>query len=78
MPRAGIVPVDEEANRSAWVPYVRVEDVEATLEKVVAGGGFAIVPPDPQLLDGNVAVFVDPNGGVTGIVKWDYEEGAAE
>ena len=76
MPRAGIVPVDEEANRSAWVPYVRVDDVEATLEKVVAGGGFAIVPPDQQLLDGNIAVFVDPNGGVTGIVKWDYEEAA--
>ena len=77
MPRAGIVPVDEEANRSAWVPYVRVENVEATLEKVVAGGGFAIVPPDPQLLDGNLAIFVDPNGGVTGIVKWGYDEEAA-
>lgn len=76
MARAGIVPVDEEANRSAWVPYVRVEDVEETLEKVVAGGGFAIIPPDPQLLDGNVAVFVDPNGGTTGIVKWDYEKEA--
>lgn len=77
MARAGIVPVDEEANRSAWVPYVRVEDVAATLEKVVAGGGFAIIPPDERLLNGNVAVFVDPNGGVTGILKWDYEKEAA-
>lgn len=74
MPRAGIVPVDEEANRSAWVPYVRVADVSETLDKVLAGGGFAIVPPDERLLDGNVAVFVDPNGGVTGIVRWDYTE----
>lgn len=74
MPRAGLVEVDEEANRSSWVPYVRVEDVEATLEKVEEGGGFAIVSPDPELLDGNVAVFVDPNGGVMGIVKWEYEE----
>lgn len=72
MPRAGIVGVDEEANRSAWVPYVRVDDVAATLEKVEAGGGFPIVPPDERLLDGNLAVFVDPNGGVTGIVSWDY------
>lgn len=77
MPRASIVPVDEEANRSAWVPYVRVADVAATLEKVVEGGGFAIVPPDEQVLGGNLAVFVDPHGGVTGIVKWDYEEEAA-
>lgn len=71
--RAGIVPVGEEANRSSWVPYVRVANVSATLEKVVARGGFAIVPPDEELLDGNLAVFVDPNGAVTGIVKWDYE-----
>ena len=73
-PRAGIVPVDEEANRSAWVPYVRVADVAATLEKVVEGGGFTIVPPDDELHDGNVAVFVDPNGAVTGIVKYEYAE----
>ena len=76
--RAGIVPVDEEANRSAWIPYVRVEDVAATLEKVIEGGGFAIVPPDERLRDGNVAVFVDPNGGVTGIVKWDYDAEAGK
>lgn len=76
--RAGIVPVDEEANRSAWVPYVKVADVDATLEKVVEGGGFAIIPPDDRLHDGNVAVFVDPNGGVTGIVKWDYDTKAGQ
>ena len=78
MPRAGIIPVDEEANRSAWVPYVRVEDVEATLEKVVAGGGFTIVAPDENLHDGNVAVFVDPNGGVTGIVRYEYAGEASQ
>lgn len=77
-PRAGIVPVDEEANRSAWIPYIRVENIEATMEKVVDGGGFAIVAPDKDLLDGNLAVFVDPNGGVTGIVKWTYESRVAQ
>jgi len=70
--RGGVVAVDEEANRTAWVPYIRVDDVAATLEKVVEGGGFAIVPPDERLLEGNLAVFVDPNGGVTGIIKWEY------
>jgi len=78
MPRAGIVPVDEEANRSAWVPYVRVDDVQATLDRAVDGGGFVIVAPDEAILDGNVAVFVDPNGAVIGIVKWDYEGGEGE
>lgn len=73
MPRAGLVPVDEEANRSAWVPYVRVADVQATLDRAVEGGGFVIVAPDPEILDGNLGVFVDPNGGVTGAVRWDYD-----
>ena len=77
MPRAGIVSVDDEANRSAWVPYVRVEDVDATLEKVVDGGGFAVVSPDPVLLGGNLAIFVDPNGAYVGILEWDYEAVAA-
>lgn len=72
MLRGGIVPVDEEANRSAWVPYVRVEDVQAALDRAVEGGGFVIVAPDPEILDGNLGIFVDPNGGVTGVVAWDY------
>ena len=70
--------MDEEANRAAWVPYLRVENVAATLEKVVEGGGFAIVAPDERILNGNVAVFVDPFGGVTGIVKWEYSEDAGQ
>jgi predicted enzyme related to lactoylglutathione lyase len=76
MPRAGIVPVDEEANRSAWVPYVRVTDVQATLDRAVEGGGFVIIAPDPAILNGNLGVFVDPNGGVTGAVRWDYDQEA--
>jgi len=75
--RAGIVPVGEDANRAAWVPYVRVENVDAVLEKVVEGGGFAIVEPHPDLLDGNLAIFVDPNGAVVGIVKWEETAGGA-
>lgn len=73
MPRAGLVPVGEEANRSAWVPYVRVTDVQAALDRAVDGGGFVIIAPDPALLGGNLGVFVDPNGGVTGVVRYDYE-----
>lgn len=72
MLRAGIVPVDQEANRSAWVPYVRVADVDAALARAVDGGGFIIVAPDPDILDGKLGVFVDPNGGVIGVVEWTY------
>ena len=57
---------------------MRVEDVQATLDKAVDGGGFVIVAPDPQILDGNLGIFVDPNGAVTGVVKWDYDNPPVE
>ena len=68
--RAGIVPRPEEANRSGWLPYIKVKDIAATLKKVEAAGGYIMVEPDKSLLDGNLAIFADPQGGIIGIVKW--------
>ncbi|WP_455221324.1 VOC family protein [Kaarinaea lacus] len=70
-PRAGIVPLPEDANRAGWLPYVRIADVNETLKKVTDAGGYIMVAPDNDLLDGNLAIFSDPQGGVLGIVKWD-------
>lgn len=69
--RAGIVPLPQDANRAGWLPYVRVADVNETLKKVTDAGGYIMVAPDEDLLDGNLAIFSDPQGGVLGIVKWD-------
>jgi predicted enzyme related to lactoylglutathione lyase len=71
MPRAGIVPLPENANRSGWLPYIKVNDVAATLKKVEAAGGYIMVAPDKSLLNGNLAIFADPQGGILGIVKWE-------
>lgn len=69
--RAGVVPLSKDANRAGWLPYVRVADIDATLKKISAAGGYVMVEPTPELLDGNLAIFVDPQGGILGIVKWD-------
>ena len=69
--RAGIVPRPEEANRSGWLPYIKVNDVAATLAKAEAAGGTIMVEPDKSLLNGNLAIFADPEGGIIGIVKWE-------
>ncbi|MEJ2475924.1 MAG: VOC family protein [Desulfobacterales bacterium] len=75
-PRAGIVPLPEDANRAGWLPYVRVADVSETLEKVIAAGGFVMVEPSEELMEGNLAIFADPQGGVLGVVKWvEYQTG---
>lgn len=76
--RAGIVSLPEEANRAGWLPYVRVSDVETTLEKVVQSGGHVMVAPDTELFNGNLAIFADPQGGIIGIVKWDETETETE
>jgi len=71
LPRAGVVPLPEDVSRAGWLPYIKVEDVAATLKKVVEAGGYIMVPPAEDLLDGNLAIFSDPQGGVLGVVKWD-------
>jgi len=77
-PRAGVVPLPKDANRAGWLPYVKVEDVEATLKKVTETGGYIMVAPDNELLNGNLAIFSDPQGGVIGVVKWDETDGGGE
>ena len=69
--RAGIVPLPEDINRAGWLPYVRVADVNETLAKAIDNGARVLVAPQEDLLDGNLAIFADPHGGVMGIVKWD-------
>ena len=69
--RAGIVPLPKDANRSGWLPYIKVKDVNATLQKVEAAGGVVMVAPDKALFDGNLAIFADSLGGIMGIIKWD-------
>jgi predicted enzyme related to lactoylglutathione lyase len=71
--RAGILPMPKRLQQSGWLPYVLVDDVPATLQKVAAAGGRVVVQPDKQLLDGKVAVIVDPAGGVLGIIDWERQ-----
>ena len=68
--RAAIVPLPEGVEKAGWLPYVRVDNVNATLEKIVAAGGQIKVAPQPELLDSNLAIFSDPQGGILGVVKW--------
>jgi predicted enzyme related to lactoylglutathione lyase len=49
--------------------YVRVDDVETSLEKVVGAGGEIIVPRTPQGEGIAYATFRDPAGNVLGIFQ---------
>jgi hypothetical protein len=68
--RAGIVALPADKAGPGWMPYILVDDVAATLNDVRGAGGHVVIEPRPELLDGNLAVISDPNGGVVGIVNW--------
>ena len=68
--RAGITGIPPGASRAAWLPYILVDDVPATLERVRQAGGRVVMPPRADLLAGNLAVIADREGGVIGIVNW--------
>lgn len=76
--RAGITPLPADAREAGWLPYVQVEDVASTLAAATAAGGKVLLPPDPALLSGNVAVIGDPLGGVIGIIHWTETSTAEE
>jgi len=69
--RAGVVRMPPGLAQPGWLPYVLVEDIPTTLKKVTDAGGRVVVQPDKKLLDGKVAVIVDPAGGVLGIIDWE-------
>jgi len=74
--RAGIAPLPKAVKKPGWLPYILVNDIPGTLQKVRTAGGKVLVEPRADLLDGNLAVIADPRGGVLGIVDWTSSNGA--
>ena len=60
---------------SAWVPFLRVADMEATLEKAHALGGKTLVAPRADLYDNHVAMIEAPDGSAVGILVWVAADG---
>jgi predicted enzyme related to lactoylglutathione lyase len=58
----------------AWVPFVRVADIAATLEKAESLGGVTLVAPRADLYDNRVAMIEAPDGSAVGILVWEAED----
>jgi hypothetical protein len=71
--RAGILQNPFEKARSAWIPYVRVDDPAALAERVPELGGRVIVAPRPEVREGTLAVVLDPSGAPLALQKWSPE-----
>lgn len=72
-PVAGILQIELPEVRSHWVPFVRVLDVNATVEVARAMNAHIILPPDPAVRDGHVAVLQGPTGEPFVVQSYDFE-----
>jgi predicted enzyme related to lactoylglutathione lyase len=59
----------------AWLPYVQVDDVKATMAKVVKAGGTVVLEYQEIGDMGSIGIFADPQGAALGL--WAAKPGAA-
>jgi predicted enzyme related to lactoylglutathione lyase len=78
-PRAGLLKIPEEFAdvKPNWLPYVRVEDPQASADRVTALGGKVLLAPRPEIRGGTVAIVADPSGGTFAIQKWPVDGAGA-
>jgi uncharacterized protein len=54
-----------------WMPYITVDDIDATLAKVEGLGGSIVMPPcDIPNDGGRIAIIQDPQGVKTGLAQY--------
>jgi len=61
---------------AAWLPYVQVDDVKATMAKVLKGGGKAVLEYQEIGDMGSIGIFTDPQGATLGV--WAAKAPAVE
>ncbi len=71
--RAGMLPIPDSGIKPNWLPYIRVKDLERTLDKINQSGGRQLIGPDPKLTRHQIAIVADPTGAVFAIQELDLE-----
>ncbi len=67
----GITTLQEGETTPRWMPYITVDDLDATLAKVTSLGGSIIMPAMPLPNDGgHIAIISDPQGVATGLAQY--------
>lgn len=74
-PRAGLFRSPWQRETSAWLPYLRVADPTATAARVAALGGTVVLPPDPGVRNGSLAIVLDPSGAPFALQRYPFDKG---
>jgi hypothetical protein len=65
------IPAERSGMQPDWLYFVRVSSVADSLAQVVKLGGRILMHPKPDVLDGRLAIVVDPAGAAFGMMEWD-------
>ena len=77
--RAGVGTLASDSEAApAWLGYIRVENIDAALQRARAHGGNVLLAPKPEIADGGLAIITDPTGATIGLLQWDYEDTGRE
>jgi hypothetical protein len=67
-------PADRSNIHPHWLNYLRVDDADKVVAKLVALGGSVLVAPRVDRHGGKVAVVADPQGAAFGLLEWPDSE----
>lgn len=67
----GIMKNPVEKMRSAWLPYIKVTDVEDVSSKAASLGAVLMLEPQNEIRGGSVAIIQDPNGAPFAVQIWN-------
>lgn len=67
----GVMKNPVEKMRSAWLPYIKVSNVESISAKATSLGAELMLEPQDKIRDGSVAIIQDPNGAPFAVQIWN-------
>jgi predicted enzyme related to lactoylglutathione lyase len=67
--RCAIIPSPAPTFAPTWLPYLRVEEVKAAVERAEHAGARIVVPPSPGIRGGRVALIFDSTGAPLGLAQ---------
>ena len=67
---ANTLPDRRSHARPHWLNYLRVEDMDASIAKLLVLGGRVLVEPRVDRHEGRVAIVADPLGAAFGLLEW--------
>lgn len=72
--RAGVMQIDNPEVRPHWVPFIKVSDVNAVVQRASEAGATVVIAPNKDVRDGRAALILDPLGAPVALQEYEPSE----